>query len=265
MHEYEEINRKKLTGKILTQGFMAEHITPTQHSTLKPALYLVPVPIGNREDITLRALNVLKAADIIACEDTRSTGLLLSLYQIGGQAGGKRLMSYHDHNEQERASQLMREIEQGRVVALVSDAGSPCISDPGYRLVRAAIEHGITVVPLPGATAFVPALSASGLAVDRFSFWGFPPHKKGRQTFMQALVRAEETVIVYESSHRIVKFLEELCDYGGTVRNICIARELTKLYEEFVRGTAHECLQTLSARASQKGEFVVVVEGAGKA
>jgi 16S rRNA (cytidine1402-2'-O)-methyltransferase len=227
---------------------------------LEPALYLVPVPIGNREDITLRALTVLKEADCIASEDTRTTSHLLGLYGIGQ----KRLLAYHDHNERERAAELIALVQQGKSVALVSEAGSPCVSDPGFRLVREAVERGVSVVPLPGATAFVPALTASGFAVNAFTFLGFPPHKKGRQTFLKSLLEREETSIVYESSHRIVKFLEELCALNASSREVCVARELTKRHEEFLRGTAQELLHTLQGRASQKGEFVVVVEGNGK-
>jgi 16S rRNA (cytidine1402-2'-O)-methyltransferase len=230
---------------------------------LQPALYLVPVPIGNKEDITLRALNVLKAAQIIASEDTRTTAHLLALYGITN----KRLVSYHDHNELERASQLVREVMAGNIVALVSEAGSPCVSDPGFRVVREAIAQNALVVPLPGATAFVPALSASGLAVDAFTFLGFPPHKKGRQTFVRAMLQREETVIVYESSHRIVKLLEEICaseENSGSTRHVCVAREITKMFEEFLRGTAEEILATLRSRSAQKGEFVVLVEGVKK-
>lgn len=225
---------------------------------VKPALYLVPVPIGNREDITLRALAVLASADVIASEDTRTTAHLLRLYGISG----KKLVSYHDHNERQRAKQLVELISAGAVLVLVSEAGSPCISDPGYRLVQAAVQAGVEVVALPGATAFVPALSASGLPVHTFTFWGFPPHKKGRQTFLAALVRHPYTSIVYESSHRVVKLLEELCALGASERHASIAREMTKLHEEHLRGTVEFCRKHLSARSSQKGEFVLVLHGA---
>ncbi len=228
---------------------------------LEPALYLVPVPIGNRDDITLRALKTLQRADIIASEDTRTTGQLLALYGITPE----RLRAYHDYNEESEARNLIREIEQGKAIALVSEAGSPCISDPGFRVVQAAIHANIAIVPLPGATAFVPALSASGLAVDSFTFLGFPPHKKGRETFVKSLLERTETVILYESSHRAVKLLEEFCEYGSEHRRICIARELTKMYEEFLRGTVQQCLQRLAARPQQKGEFVFILEGKEKA
>jgi len=241
-----------LHEKIFAKTSMPEH--------LQAALYIVPVPIGNREDITLRALNILTNADILACEDTRQTSHLLGLYAI---APAGRLTSYHDHNEHHRAEELIRRVQQGASLALVSDAGSPCISDPGFRLVRAAIEAHVAVVPLPGATAFVPALSASGLPVREFVFMGFAPHKKGRKTFLQRVLQQPATVILYESSHRIGKLLDELLALGAAERQMCIARELTKVHEEFVRGTLEECRRTLAARNTQKGEFVVVLQGHG--
>lgn len=227
---------------------------------LEPALYLVPVPIGNRDDITLRALKTLQRVDIIASEDTRTTGQLLALYGITAQ----RLQPYHDYNEADRASALVQAVQQGSSVALVSEAGSPCISDPGYRIVQAAIEANVVIVPLPGATALIPALSASGLAVHHFVFLGFPPQKKGREAFLQKALLHEETVVMYESAHRIVHLLEELSGLGAGQRRICIARELTKVYEEFIRENLDDCLQRLAARPSQKGEFVVVLEGKGE-
>ncbi len=227
---------------------------------LEPALYLVPVPIGNRDDITLRALKTLQRADIIASEDTRTTGQLLALYGITAQ----RLQSYHDYNEAHRADELIRAVQAGSAVAVVSEAGSPCISDPGYRLVQAAIAAQISIVPLPGATALIPALSASGLAMHSFIFLGFPPQKKGRETFLRKALAHEETVVMYESSHRIVALLEELTALGAGARRVCIARELTKMYEEFIRENLDDCLQRLAARPSQKGEFVVILEGKGE-
>lgn len=227
--------------------------------TLHPALYLVPVPIGHRDDITLRALNVLRQVSCIACEDTRSTGLLLSLYGINH----KNLVAYHNYNEVERAAGLIDRITSGVAIALVSEAGTPCISDPGYRLVQAALERGVTVVPLPGATAFVPALIGSGFAVHEFTFLGFPPHKKGRQTFIRSLLLENRTTVIYESSHRVLKLLEELQAAGAGERPLCIARELTKKFEEFIRGTVNDCFEVLRERASQKGEFVLVLGGIG--
>jgi 16S rRNA (cytidine1402-2'-O)-methyltransferase len=227
---------------------------------LEPALYLVPVPIGNRDDITLRALKTLQRADIIASEDTRTTGQLLVLYGITAQ----RLQSYHDYNEADRANDLIQAVQNGSVVAVVSEAGSPCISDPGYRLVQAAIAAKVTIVPLPGATALIPALAASGLAVHSFVFLGFPPQKKGRETFLRKALLHEETVVMYESSHRIVALLEELQALGAGARRVCIARELTKMYEEFIRESLDDCLHRLAARPSQKGEFVFILEGKGE-
>lgn len=227
---------------------------------LEPALYLVPVPIGNRDDITLRALKTLQRADIIASEDTRTTGQLLALYGITAQ----RLQSYHDYNEADRANDLIHAVQNGSVVAVVSEAGSPCISDPGYRLVQAAIAAKVTIVPLPGATALIPALAASGLAVHSFVFLGFPPQKKGRETFLRRALLHEETVVMYESSHRIVALLEELQALGAGTRRVCIARELTKMYEEFIRESLDDCLHRLAARPSQKGEFVFILEGKGE-
>jgi 16S rRNA (cytidine1402-2'-O)-methyltransferase len=231
--------------------------TMTNDTSLEPALYLVPVPIGNRDDITLRALKTLQRADVIASEDTRTTGQLLALYGITAN----RLTAYHDHNEAERARALIGEITNGKSVALVSEAGSPCISDPGYRLVRAAVEAGVRVVPLPGATAFVPALMASGLAVSAFTFLGFAPHKKGRETFLKNALALGETVILYESSHRIVKLLEECVTLGAGSRRAVVARELTKLYEEILRGTIAELARELAGRETQRGEFVVLLQG----
>lgn len=230
-------------------------------SALEAALYLTPTPIGNRDDITLRALKTLQNADIIASEDTRTTGRLLALYDI---APAGRLVSYHDFNESERSAHLIAAVQAGQSVALVSEAGSPCVSDPGYRLVQAAVEAGVKVVPLPGGTAFVPALSASGLAVDAFVFLGFAPHKKGRAAFLEEVLAYAPTVVLYESSHRITRLLEELSALGAGARRVCIAREITKFHEEFIRETLDECLQRLAARPSQKGEFVVVLEGRGK-
>lgn len=225
--------------------------------SIEPALYLVPTPIGNLEDITLRALKVLQNADIIACEDTRTTGQLLKLLNIKAKA----VESYHDHNEKTKSEYLVSKIIAGQSIALVSDAGSPVVSDPGYRLVQAAIQLGVKVVPLPGATAFVPALSASGLAVDEFCFLGFPPQKKGRKTFLERLSQIDMTIIVYESTHRIGKLVDELNEFCGAERNICIAREISKMYEEFIRGSLSEIKKNIQTKSNLKGEFVVLIEG----
>lgn len=220
-------------------------------------LYLIPTPIGNREDITLRALRILTEADIIACEDTRTTGGLLALYGITG----KRLVSCHEHNEQQRVHELVEEILQGKSVAYCSDAGMPAISDPGYRIVAHAIERGLTIVPLPGASAGLTALMASGLPTDEFVFAGFPPHKKGRKTYLERIAQYECTVIMYESPYRITKLLEEVEEVCGGERQIVVARELTKMFEEFVRGTITEVKQNFLQRQAIKGEFVVILQG----
>lgn len=227
---------------------------------LKPALYLVPTPIGNLEDITLRALRILASADIVACEDTRHTGQLLKLLGIRA----KSIESYHDHNEASKAEYLVGKIADGKSLALVSDAGSPSISDPGYRLVQAAVAGGIDIVPLPGATAFVPALSASGMSVHEFCFLGFPPQKKGRQTFLKRAAELDTTVIFYESPFRINKLVDELIEICGEDRKICIAREISKMFEEFLRGSLAELKKIMSERSNLKGEMVVIIEGNSK-
>ncbi len=231
-----------------------------EHKELKPALYLVPTPIGNVEDITLRAINILQNADIIACEDTRHTGVLLKL--LDKITNNKKLISYFDHNESERSSYLIKEIINGRSVALVSDAGTPCISDPGYKIVSAAVQNNIKIVPLPGATAFVPALIASGFAVHNFTFLGFPPQKKGRQTFLTNALESSNTIILYESSHRIIKLLNEIAliaSQSGQKRNIFVAREISKLYEEQIRFSTDDFLNNQVVVVT-KGEFVVIIE-----
>lgn len=222
---------------------------------LKAGLYLVPTPIGNLEDITLRALRVLKECDIIACEDTRHSGMLLKKYQIE-----KQLLSYHDYNEAEKSGYIAELIQNGKIVALISDAGSPCISDPGFKIVNLCNQLNLPIIPLPGATAFVPALSVSGFAIHNFTFLGFPPQKKGRQTFIKNLIEREETLIVYESSHRILKFIKELQEFGLAERKICLAREISKLFESFKIGNSNEIITYLNKAENQKGEFVVVLD-----
>lgn len=224
---------------------------------LEPALYLVPVPIGNLGDVTLRALEHLRRADIIACEDTRTTGQLLKLLDIPH----KKLASYHEHNEERSAMRLLDAVRQGAAVALVSDAGTPCISDPGYRVVALAHEQHIKVVPLAGASALLLAVAASGLPTNEFVFMGFPPHKKGRKTFVQRVVAEPRTTVLYESPYRILKLLDELQEAGAGQRRMCVCRELTKKHEEVVQGTVDECKALLASRAAQKGEFAIVVEG----
>lgn len=222
-----------------------------------PALYVVPVPIGNLRDITLRALDVLSRADVIACEDTRTTRKLLSLYGIQAP----KLVACHDHNEGQVAQNLARAIEQDQVVALVSDAGSPMVSDPGFKVVEHIIHVGLPLIALPGPTALIPALSVSGLANHRWKFSGFPPHKKGRKTFVEHILQEEDTVVLYESPHRIGKLLEQLCEAGGEFRDIAVCREISKKFEEVIRGTCREVSNEISQRGGLKGEIVVVVAG----
>ncbi len=223
-------------------------------------LYLVPTPVGNLEDITLRALRILKEVDLIACEDTRTSAVLLSHYGIGTPR-----TSYHDHNETHKAPLLVDRMKAGQKVALISDAGSPGISDPGFYLVRACVQHGIGVEALPGPTAFVPALAASGLPSERFVFEGFLPVKKGRQTRLQTLSQEERTMIFYESPHRLVKALKQFEEVFGPERPAAVARELTKLFEEIQRGTLQELRACYEAQPRVRGEIVLLVGGAGRA
>jgi len=225
--------------------------------TSDAVLYLVPTPIGNLEDITLRALRVLGEVDTIACEDTRVTSSLLRHLGIAS----KRLISNFAGNESSRSGQIVDILRAGADVALVCDAGSPGISDPGTRLVSSAIAAGVRVVPLPGATAFVPALAASGLPTDAFVFEGFLPHKKGRQTAIKRLAEESRTVVLYESPHRIVRTLTEMCSHFGEDRNAAIGRELTKHFEEINRGTLGTLRDLYAARQAIKGEFVIVIGG----
>ena len=218
-------------------------------------LILVPTPIGNLEDITLRGLRMLKEVDAILAEDTRTTGKLLNHYQIS-----KPLWSYHAHNEHKQMEHLVKELQSGKVLALVSDAGTPAISDPGFLLVRACNQAGIPVECLPGATAFVPALVKSGLPSDSFIFLGFLPEKKGRQTAFKQLVAIEHTMIFYESPHRLLKTLLQLGESLGVDRKASVSRELTKVYEETQNGTLVD-LHTYFSTHPMKGEFVIVVDG----
>ncbi|MBU1820136.1 MAG: 16S rRNA (cytidine(1402)-2'-O)-methyltransferase [Bacteroidetes bacterium] len=218
-------------------------------------LYLVPTPIGNLEDITLRAINVLKSVNLILAEDTRTSGHLLKHLEIS-----KPMQSYHIHNEHQTISRLTDRLLKGETMALISDAGTPAISDPGFLLVRECIRQNIAVECLPGPTAFVPALVNSGLPSDRFTFEGFLPHKKGRQTRLKELAEETRTMVFYESPHRLLKSLEQFAEYFGPDRPASVARELTKLYEENVRGTLQEII-TYFAEKSIKGEIVIVVGG----
>jgi 16S rRNA (cytidine1402-2'-O)-methyltransferase len=217
-------------------------------------LYVVSTPIGNLEDITYRAVRILKEADWIACEDTRTTRRLLDHYGIE-----TRTISYHEHNETERAAELIERIEQGESGALVSDAGTPLLSDPGYRLVHAAARAGVRIEPLPGASALLAALVVSGLPTDRFHFGGFLPPKQGqRQRLLESLADEAATLIFYEAPHRILESLDDIGSVLGT-RDIVAARELTKMYEEVLRGTASEIAAALSRRDSIRGEFVILI------
>lgn len=224
---------------------------------LASALFLVPTPIGNLEDITLRALKIISNADILACEDTRRTGLLLKHYSIHAN----KLESYHEHNEKEKSDFLTDEIKKGKSIAIITDAGTPGISDPAYRIVQKAIEKKIEIIPLPGPTAFVPALVASGLPVNEFRFFGFPPQKKGRKSFIESLASVDCTMILYESPYRIPRLLLQLSEVLEKDRKICIAREISKLHEEFIRGDIQTLLDLMNQKNKVKGEFVVVIEG----
>lgn len=218
-------------------------------------LYLVPTPIGNLADITLRALEVLKAVDVILAEDTRTSSILLKHYAIQ-----KPLQSFHIHNEHRTLLTLVERIKKGETMALVSDAGTPGISDPGFLLVRQCLQENIAVECLPGATAFVPALIKSGFSTDRFVFEGFLPHKKGRQTRIKQMAEEERTIVLYESPHRLVKLLEQCIEYMGAERQVSVSRELTKMFEETKTGTLAEVLHYFQQK-EVKGEIVVTLHG----
>ena len=218
-------------------------------------LYIVPSPIGNLQDITLRALDVLKGADLVLAEDTRNSSRLLNHYQII-----KPLSPYHQHNEHKVLHHLVDQLLQGKKMALLTDAGTPGVSDPAFLLVRECIKVGVKVECLPGATAFVPALVNSGLPMNRFCFEGFLPPKKGRQTVLRQLAAEERTIVLYESPMRLVKTLEELAVYFGAERQCCVSRELSKIYEENRRGTLREVSDHYKEKGV-KGEIVIVIEG----
>jgi len=224
----------------------------------KSSLYLVPTPIGNLGDITLRALEVLKSVDTILAEDTRTSGILLKHYNIN-----KPLQSFHIFNEHKTVNGLIERLNKGEVMALISDAGTPGISDPGFLLVREALKAGVKIDCLPGATALIPALVKSGFPTDRFVFEGFLPHKKGRQTALKKLAEEERTVIFYESPHRLVKVLEQLKEYFGADRQASVSRELSKKFEETKNGNVEDLLKYFSSK-EVKGEIVVVVSGRSK-
>ena len=218
-------------------------------------LYIVPTPIGNLEDMTFRAIRILKEVDLILAEDTRTSGKLMKHFEIG-----THMHSHHMHNEHKTIENIIARLQSGENIALISDAGTPAISDPGFLLTRACVEHGITVECLPGATAFVPALVNSGLPNDKFVFEGFLPDKKGKQTRYLALVEETRTMILYVSPHKLLKTLVEFKTYFGEDRLICVSRELSKLHEENIRGSVKEVL-THFENKPPKGEIVVIIAG----
>lgn len=221
----------------------------------RAALYIVGTPIGNLEDLSLRALRILKEVDVIACEDTRQTQKLLTHYAVS-----TRTISYHEHNEVARSAELVGQMQQGMSVALVTDAGMPGVSDPGYRLISRAIENGLPIVPVPGPSAFLAALVASGVPADSFCFRGFLPAKQGeRRTVLEEVRSSSATVMFYEAPHRIVAALQDVIDIIGGTRPIVVARELTKRHEEFLRGTAVEVFENLRGRDSVKGEITLLI------
>lgn len=217
-------------------------------------LYLIPTPIGNLKDITFRAIEVLKAVDLILAEDTRTSSKLLNHYDIKQQ-----LIAFHQHNEHKNLDKVIDRLKSGTTIALISDAGTPAISDPGFLLVRACVENDIEVECLPGATAFVPALVNSGFPCDKFVFEGFLPHKKGRQTRLKFLQEETRTIVFYESPHRLLKTLTQFNEFFGEGRRISVSRELTKIHEETIRGTANELIQYFTEN-TLKGEIVIVVD-----
>ena len=220
-------------------------------------LYVVATPIGNREDITLRALNIMREVDMIAAEDTRKSGNFLAHYQIKNQ-----LISFHEHNEKKRTPELITKLLKGKTIALVSNAGTPSVSDPGYRLIKAAIENKIPVIPIPGVSAAIAAMSVSGLPTDSFVFIGFAPKKKGKRLKYLTELNAEpRPLIFYESPQRILSLMEEIISCIGD-RNAILAREMTKLHEEFARGTVSQILKAMKTRPAVKGECTLVVAGA---
>ncbi|MCR5076698.1 MAG: 16S rRNA (cytidine(1402)-2'-O)-methyltransferase [Prevotella sp.] len=218
-------------------------------------LYLVPTPVGNMEDMTLRAIRILKEADLVLCEDTRTSGILLKHFEIKNH-----LMAHHKFNEHGTTAGIVGRLKAGETIALISDAGTPGISDPGFYLAREAAAHGITVQTLPGPTAFVPALVSSGLPCDRFCFEGFLPQKKGRKTHLESLADECRTMIFYESPYRVVKTLEQFAEVFGPDRHVSCCREISKLHEESVRGTLAEVIAHFK-ETEPRGEFVIVVAG----
>ncbi len=236
---------------------MVENISAAIFEALKADLILVPTPIGNLEDITLRSIRCLQEAETLLCEDTRVTVFLLKHLGIEG----KRVESFHAHNEHQKLKSVIERMHKGERMVLVSDAGTPGISDPGFLLTRACLEAGLTVESLPGPTAFVPALIKSGLPCDRFVFEGFLPVKKGRKTAFEFLSNETRTMIFYESPHRIERTLQDFITYFGPERRISLSRELTKVYEETLNGSAQEVLNQIQQRTSVKGEIVLLAAG----
>jgi 16S rRNA (cytidine1402-2'-O)-methyltransferase len=234
-----------------------DSVNPSKGGVVAGTLYLVATPIGNLEDITHRALKVLSSVDLIAAEDTRKTKILLDHYLIN-----KPMVSYFSYNERHRTPQLIGKLQEGQSIALVSDAGTPGISDPAYHIVQSCLAAGISIIPIPGPSAFVSALVVSGLPTDRFVFEGFLPIKKGRKTKLAGLSSEPRTIVLYESPHRILKTLEEIRTVFGE-RHVVVARELTKKFEEIVRGPVSTVLEELR-RKQTRGEYVLVVEGHSK-
>ncbi|MCF8331380.1 MAG: 16S rRNA (cytidine(1402)-2'-O)-methyltransferase [Bacteroidales bacterium] len=222
-------------------------------------LILVPTPIGNLRDMTYRSVEVLQSADMILAEDTRVSGILFKHFSIETP-----MTAYHQHNEHKVVEKLTKQLADDKILALITDAGTPAISDPGFLIVREAIEKGVEVECLPGATSIIPALAASGLATDRFYMEGFLPHKKGRKTRLQDIAGRKETIILLESPYRLIKTLEQLMEHCGAERQVCVCRELTKLHEEHVRGTLSEVLGDFQQRQAIKGEIVIVLDGKPK-
>ena len=248
-YKYVLKNAKKLSAFLQVMIFLAIFVA------VMGTLYIVPTPVGNLEDITLRAIRVLKEADLILAEDTRTTGLLLNHFDIHN-----RLLSHHKFNEHQTADAFAARMAAGEVMALISDAGTPGISDPGFMLVRACVARGVTVQCLPGATAFVPALVSSGLPCERFTFEGFLPQKKGRATRLASLAEEPRTMIFYESPYRVVKTLTQFAEVFGAERRCSACREISKIHEESVRGTLAEVLAHFT-ETEPRGEFVIIVEG----
>ena len=249
--------REKNAGEKRAHG---DDQDPTSPATLHilsagPALYLVGTPIGNLEDITLRALRVLREVDLIACEDTRHTQKLLNHFGIAS-----RVTSYHEHNESQRAAELVQQLGQGTRIALVTDAGMPGISDPGFRLISLALEHHIPVIPIPGPSAFLTALAASGLPTESFRFQGFLPSRRGqRRQVLEGIKSSPQTEVFYEAPHRLVEAMEDVVEVLDASRNIVIAREMTKIHEEFLRGPAGDLLNEITGREEIKGEITLLV------